>query len=131
MGMVKGRTNGRKFGTPGAADPRKAQLLGAASKRSHKEREEWFENFANLALELASLPTEEFERRFAHPSIKAEEILLWQFADAKTAYLTLRDFQERTLGKPKQEKDINVQAPAGLTIKVATKAEAEDLDNLL
>lgn len=131
MGSPKGRTNGTKFGTPGAADPRKAQLLGAATKRSHRERVEWFERFTDLALELTQLSDNEFQERFAHPASKAEEILLWQFSDPKTAYTTLKDFQEQVIGKPRQQKDINVTAPAGLTINVATKQEAEDLDNLL
>lgn len=131
MGLPKGRTNGPKFGEPGAADPRKAQLLGAATKRSHKERVEWFERFTDLALELAQLSDNDFQERFAHPASKAEEILLWQFSEPKTAYLTLKDFQEQVIGKPRQQKDINVTAPAGLTINVGTKQEAEDLDNLL
>lgn len=131
MGLPKGRTNGPKFGEPGAADPRKAQLLGAATKRSHRERVEWFERFTDLALELTQLSDNEFQERFAHPASKAEEILLWQFSDPKTAYTTLKDFQEQVIGKPRQQKDINVTAPAGLTINVATKQEAEDLDNLL
>lgn len=131
MGLPKGRTNGRRFGEEGALDPRKAQLLGAATKRSRREREEWFEQYTDLALELASLPDNEFERRFAHPQTKAEEILLCRFSDPQTAYFTLKDFQERVQGKPRQEKDITVTAPAGLVINVASKAEAEDLDKLM
>ena len=131
MGAPKGNTNGLKTQFGKGNDPRAAQILGVAARRSHKERVEWFENFSDLALELAGLPDNEFQERFAHPATKAEEILLWQFADPKTAYSTLKDFQERVLGKPKQEKDINVTAPAGLTINVATKQEAEDLDNLI
>ena len=129
MSAPKGNQFGKQFGRD--VDPRKAQLLGAATKRDHRARVEWFEQYTNLALELASLPDNEFERRFAHPETKAEEILLCRFSDPTTAYFTLKDFQERVLGKPKQEKDINVTAPAGLTINVATKQEAEDLDNLI
>ena len=131
MGAPKGNTNGllTQFGR--GNDPSAAQAKSVVVRKDHAARVRWFEDYTNLALELASLPADEFEKRFAHPSIKAEEILLWQFSDPKTAYSTLKDFQERVQGKPKQEKDINVTAPAGLTINVATKQEAEDLDNLL
>lgn len=128
MGLPKGRTNGVMFGF--GADPREAQKKSAAKRKDNAARQEWFEDYTNLALELASLPTEEFEKRFAHPTIKAEEILLCRFSDPTTAYFTLKDFQERVQGKPRQEKDLNVNAPAGLTINVKTKAEADDLDNL-
>lgn len=128
MGAPKGNNNGVKFGA--GLDPRESQLKSAAKRKDNHARQEWFEDYTNLALELASLPTEEFEKRFAHPTIKAEEILLCRFSDPTTAYFTLKDFQERVQGKPRQEKDLNVNAPAGLTINVKTKAEADDLDNL-
>lgn len=125
----KGNKIGPRFG--GAIDPKEAQLASAAKRKDNAARQEWFEDYTNLALELASLSVEDFEKRFAHPTIKAEEILLCRFSDPTTAYFTLKDFQERVQGKPKQEKDVNLNAPAGLTVKVETTEEAEDLDNLI
>ena len=131
MGFQKGNKNGMQTRFGAEIDPREAQLKGAAKKRDNAARMEWFENYTNLALELASLPTEEFEKRFAHPTIKAEEILLCRFSDPTTAYFTLKDFQERVQGKPRQEKDVNLSGGAGLSITVNNKEEAQDLDNLL
>lgn len=129
MGFPKGHSFGGRFGT--TVDAREAQKKGVAKRKDNAARQEWFEDYTNLALELASLPTEEFEKRFAHPTIKAEEILLCRFSDPTTAYFTLKDFQERVQGKPRQEKDVNLSGGAGLSITVNNKEEAQDLDNLL
>ena len=129
MGFQKGNSFGGRFGS--SVDARDAQAKSVAKRKDNAARQEWFEDYTNLALELASLPTEEFEKRFAHPTIKAEEILLCRFSDPTTAYFTLKDFQERVQGKPRQEKDVNLSAPAGLSISVNSKEEAQDLDNLL
>ena len=104
---------------------------GLIVRRDNAARNEWFEEYTDLALTLAGLSSMEFEQRFAHPETKREEILLWRFSDPATAYFTLKDFQERVQGTPKQMKELNVTAPKGLTISVNSQEVADAINELV
>lgn len=115
--------------TPETANAYREKAL--AVRRSKKEQNEWFEEYRDLALTLASMDCNEFERHFAHPETKREEILLCRFSDPTTAYFTLKDFQEQIQGKPTQKKEVQLEAPKGLSIHIDTAEAAEAIDNLV
>lgn len=104
---------------------------GLIVRRDNAARNAWFDEYTDLALTLAGLSSMEFEQRFAHPETKREEILLWQFSDPAQAYKTLKDFQERVQGTPKQMKEVKVDAPKGLTISVNSEEVKEAIENLV
>lgn len=104
---------------------------GLIVRRDNAQRNEWFEQYTDLALTLAGLSSMEFEQRFAHPETKREEILLWRFSDPATAYFTLKDFQERVQGTPKQMKELKVETPRGLTISVNSEEIKDAIENLI
>ena len=111
-----------------SANANEMRLLGLSKKRDNKEREEWMNEYVDLALSLAALDPEEFDHRIGHPTSKAEEILLDRLGNPDTAYATLRDFATRVLGTPKQSKDIPIGGNEGgkvINVYVGSKEAAE------